>query len=334
MSPLQHSLRNTIAAQSPGLLLQPFGWAASSVMQMARAEPRLLAHLTDLDKLRLHSIVLYLAHRDQGTLGPEEAVFLASARSRDIVEGAIGNLPRHLFGLLRRLPACALERDLYKSVVTIAANEEFTGALMGHSLLTSTEISRLGRVPSPLCSAELLNAVHLDVFRLAAIAEVCDWLEYRCNIDAVSRYLSACSLAQVRQVTLDLMRTLPPLPVFPPRSVGTAHLIETAEDLRRAGRVARNCLGRSTHELTLNQAAFYVWQDDDEPIYIRVNKPYGLGWFLSHMKLGENRPPTAERVELVEQAFCAAGIDKGIVGDALLVLLFDPEERALEALRD
>src|SRR5229473_330538 len=148
MPTLKHP-RNTIAVQSPGLLLHPFGWAASLVMQMARAEPRLLAHLTDLDKVRLHSIVLYLAYRDEGTLGPEEAVFLAAARSRDIVERAIGNLPRHLFGLLRRLPVCALERDLYKSVVTIAANEEFAGALMGHSLLTSTEISRLGRVPSP-----------------------------------------------------------------------------------------------------------------------------------------------------------------------------------------
>jgi hypothetical protein len=200
---------------------------------MVSAEPRLLAHLTDLDQMRLHAIALYLAYRDDEALGSQDAAFLACARSRDIVEKATGGSPpRHLLGLLRRLPACALERDLYKRLVAIAADEEFTRVLMRQSLLSGTEIAKLTHVPSLLCSAALLSAVHVDVFRLAAIAEICGWLERKWNIEAASHYLKARNLSQVRQVTLDLMRALPPVPPFPPRSVGAARIIETAEDLR------------------------------------------------------------------------------------------------------
>src|SRR5258708_20855236 len=101
MPTLSDVLRNNPANRTPGLLLQPFAWAARSVMHMARAEPRLLRHLTDLDQLRLHAIALYLAYRDDDAFAPEDAAFLASARSRDIVEQPAGQPPRPFLALLR-----------------------------------------------------------------------------------------------------------------------------------------------------------------------------------------------------------------------------------------
>ena len=334
MPSLSDAFRNTVATRTPGLLLQPFGWAARSVMHLATAEPRLLSHLTDLDQVRLHAMALYLAYRDGEPLGEDDAAFLACARSRDILEKATGGAPMHLLGLLRRLPASVLERELYKGLVAIAADEAFARVLMRHSVLTSTEIAKIIHVPASLRSAPLLSALYVDVFRLAAIADVCDWFDRRWNIEAASHYLRADSLSQVRQLTLDLVRSLPAIPAFPPRTVGVARLLESAKDLQRAGRTGKNCLGYVTRELKLNIAAFYVWHDDEEPIYIRVSNPYGLGWFLSQMKLAENKAPDAERVATVEQAFGLVGIDKETVSDALAVLLFDTDDDSPDDTRD
>jgi hypothetical protein len=295
-------------------------------MHLATAEPRLLSHLTDLDQVRLHAMALYLAYRDAGPLGEDDAAFLACARSRDIIEKATGRAPSHLLGLLRRLPPCVLEREPYKGLVAIAADEPFARVIMRHSVLSSTKIAKIIQVPASLRSAPLLSALYVDVSRLAAVAEVCDWFERRWNIEAARHYLRADSLSQVRQLTLDLVRSLPAIPAFPPRTVGAARILESAKDLQRAGRAGKNCLGYVTRELKLNVAAFYVWHDDEEPIYIRVSKPYGLGWFLSQMMLAENRAPRTERVALVEQAFGLAGIDKETVSDALALLLFDADD--------
>src|SRR5260221_676406 len=74
--------------RTPGLLLEPFRWAAEPVMRLALAEPRLLAHLIDLNAVRMHVIALYLANRRTDADDGADAALLASGRARDIIAKA------------------------------------------------------------------------------------------------------------------------------------------------------------------------------------------------------------------------------------------------------
>ncbi len=49
----------SIRPTPPGLLLQPFGWAAEAVLTMARAQPQFLNHLIEVTPIRLHAIALW-----------------------------------------------------------------------------------------------------------------------------------------------------------------------------------------------------------------------------------------------------------------------------------
>lgn len=117
------------------------------------------------------------------------------------------------------------------------------------------------------------------------------------------------------------LRTLLQVSRLPPRKVGPATLIDTREELARIGRVARNCLGRCVHNPYYNSATMYVWEDDDEPIFIQADRTNGLGWFLSDMKLAKNRPLPDERRQLVGRIFETAGFDLEAVARNLTTLL-------------
>ena len=49
----------------PGYLVTPFGWAAQQLAAMIQSEPRLLTHVFELDRPRMHVIALALAHLDE-----------------------------------------------------------------------------------------------------------------------------------------------------------------------------------------------------------------------------------------------------------------------------
>ena len=103
-------------------------------------------------------------------------------------------------------------------------------------------------------------------------------------------------------------------------------MIETCQELRRAGRTGRNCLGRYARELARNSGAFYIWKDDHEPIYIRVTRNMELGWFLSDMQLAGNKRPPDRRWQLVDRAFEAAGIDWEAIATNMSDLLLGRED--------
>ena len=48
----------------PGYLVTPFGWAAQPLAAMIQADPELLTHVFELDRVRMHVIALALAHLD------------------------------------------------------------------------------------------------------------------------------------------------------------------------------------------------------------------------------------------------------------------------------
>ena len=68
---------------APGYLLAPFGWAAEPLATMVQADPGLLMHVLELDRPRMHTIALALAHLD-GAGSCQLGSVLLSASAREI----------------------------------------------------------------------------------------------------------------------------------------------------------------------------------------------------------------------------------------------------------
>ena len=137
------------ALRVPGLLLQPFRWAAEPLMRLALAEPRLLAHPTDLTALRLHVITFYLAVHDDDYDDSATAGFLASARSRNILERALARPPQRLLGLLRRLPDQAMSIATYKQLAAPRPKPEQD---RGHCMACECDYGPHAQAGVPACS--------------------------------------------------------------------------------------------------------------------------------------------------------------------------------------
>lgn len=305
----------------PGLLLQPFGWAAEPLMRLALAEPRLLAHLTDLTALRLHVIAFYLAVHGDDRDDSATAAFIASARSWSILERALGGPPQRLLGLLRRLPDQAMSIATYKQLAAITSNAMLVNIMIRQSKLRAVDIERLAKTSPVLLAGPLQKVLASDMRKLAAVVETAAWFSQRWNMEVTDRFAAIRSLAESSRLTSELLRTLPPVPRLPPRVVGHARMIETDQELARAERMGRNCLSSYAAQITQLKCAIYIWDDGDEPIYIEVRRRDELGWCLADMKVANNSPPPDERQKLVDHAFDVAGIDSNAVAISLNLLL-------------
>lgn len=290
-------------------------------MRLALTEPRLLVHLTDLDTLRMHVMAFYLALRSDVPDDGTDAAFLASARSHDVVAKALARPPGRLLGLLRRLPGQAMSLVTYTQLATITSNKKLVNAMMNRSKIRGADIKRLTAVPSVLLTGRLLRALDGDMSKLASVVETTNWFAHRWRIDVADRFAAVRNLAELSWLMSDLLSALPPVPRLPPRIVGHAKLIETPQELARAARTGRNCLGSYAPQITLLKCSIYIWDDGDEPIYIEVKRKDRLGWFLSEMKVAKNQAPPDERRQLVDHAFDAAGIDADAVASNLKYLL-------------
>ena len=309
------------ALRVPGLLLQPFRWAAEPLMRLALAEPRLLAHLTDLTALRLHVITFYLAVHGDDYDDNATAAFLASARSSNILERALARPPQRLLGLLRRLPDQAMSIATYKQLAAITSNATLVNIMIKQSKLRGVDIERLAKTPPVLLAGPLPRVLASDMSKLAAVVETAAWFARRWSIEVTDRFAAIRSLAELSQLTSELLRTLPPVPRLPPRVVGHSKMIETHQELARAARAGRNCLGSYAAQITQLKCAVYIWDDGDEPIYIEVKRKDELGWFVADMKVANNTSPSDERRKLVDHAFDVAGIDSNAVAVNLNLLL-------------
>lgn len=322
-----HESETPAAHRKPGLILAPFGWAAVPIFQLAILEPRLMAHLMDLDSPRFHALALYLAHKNEEDLAYQDAAILASARSRDILKAAIGRQPNHLMGLLRRLPEYALRRENYLHLAEMESNQLRSQVLMRNYRIIDLTVAKLVDVPELLLRGPLLQALRGDLLKLAGVAQICRWLGRLWRIEAMADYAAARSRGQVRQITMDLLREVPPIGFSPPRIVGQARLIESTDELRRVGRAAKNCLAHFAGQQTRGEVAFYVWDEEDEEaaIYVQVRRPMGFGWFLGDMKHAGNRAVLAAQAAIVHSAFETAGIASSDIADSLVALLLDEE---------
>jgi hypothetical protein len=94
---------------TPGHLLAPFGWATDALGAMVEAEPTLLFHLFELDRARMHLIVLALAHLNE--FSPDIGVFLANGSVRAVSERILGRCPTGIKRALGNLPPRVMPPD-------------------------------------------------------------------------------------------------------------------------------------------------------------------------------------------------------------------------------
>jgi hypothetical protein len=76
---------------------------------MVEAEPTLLFHLIELDRARMHLIVLALAHLNE--FSPDIGVFLANGSVRAVSERILGRCPTGIKRALGNLPPRVMPPD-------------------------------------------------------------------------------------------------------------------------------------------------------------------------------------------------------------------------------
>jgi hypothetical protein len=99
----QHPSVEAITPFKPGHLLAPFGWASDALATIVKAEPKLLIHLFELDRARLHLIGLAFAHLNE--IPPALYLLLLNGPMREAAEQILGHCPSGIKRVLDYLPA-------------------------------------------------------------------------------------------------------------------------------------------------------------------------------------------------------------------------------------
>src|SRR5580692_10549963 len=102
----------------PGYLLTPFGWAVQPLAALIQADPELLTHVFELDRVRMHVIALALAHLDRNP-APHLASVLFRASIHEVLHRVVGRSPPGIRRVLRHLPFSVLSRQGYLWLVEL-----------------------------------------------------------------------------------------------------------------------------------------------------------------------------------------------------------------------
>lgn len=295
----------------PGYLLTPFGWAAPGLATMVAAEPRLLAHLFELDRWRMHVIALALAHID-GNVSPQVGLLLVRASAKEILDHVLGRRPMGIKRVLRRLPYAVLPAESYRQLVDLL-NEPETAKLLHHlpeTTITDSTIRLLHEVPVPLRSVVL--ALVEFIHRLDHLADGLRLLAARgaapsfnaLVADLAARSQPAQFVARMKQLVAAL-----PLPeTLPPAQIGKARRLDRTEDVRVLAKRWKNCLVMYTHRIDAGECAIYLWDDANAPAICQVTRHGRLGWFLSDARGPQNVDLEPDQMALIEAAFAEVGI--------------------------
>src|ERR1700726_2401796 len=114
----------------PGYLVTPFGWAAQQLAAMIQSEPRLLTHVFELDRPRMHVIALALAHLDESPAS-DLATVLFRGSIHEVLHRVVGRSPPGIRRVLRHLPFAVLSRQGYLWLVELLDDPQ-TARLLHH----------------------------------------------------------------------------------------------------------------------------------------------------------------------------------------------------------
>jgi len=295
----------------PGSLLIPFDWAAQPLAEIIQSEPRLLTHVFELDRPRMHVIALVLAHLD-GRPEPHLAPILFKAPIREVLQRVLGRCPVGAKRVLLRLPSAVLSQQGYLRLVELL-DDPRSAKLLHH--LEQTEISDstvrvLYEVP-----AELRPILAGLVKFIDTLDHLPDGLRWLASLGAASSFdaliADLAGQAQPGQFIArlkDLVSQLPLPENLPPAQIGKARRIDATADICALAKAFKNCLAIYTREVDAGTCAIYLWDDPAAPAVCLVTRQGRLGWCLSEALGPRNAKLDSKQLQEITTAFADAGV--------------------------
>ena len=146
----------------PGYLVTPFGWAAQPLAELIQADPELLTHVFELDRVRMHVVALALAHLDESPAsGLATVLFRGSIH--EVLHRVVGRSPPGIRRVLRRLPFAVLSREGYQRLIELL-DDPRSAKLLHHldaKAITNSTVRVLHEIPAVLRSVfgELVRCI-------------------------------------------------------------------------------------------------------------------------------------------------------------------------------
>jgi hypothetical protein len=303
------------ARRPPGFLLSPFGWAAEPLAAMAQAEPRLLAHLFEIGRPRMHMIALALAHLDR-EVPPEFGLLLARGSRRVILDRTVGHQVIGIGRALDHLPAEVLSQDGYRQLVAILDDPK-TAKILYHAYeINNTTIRVLYALPKSLCRPVAVSLIGWDC-KLDGFA---DGLRFLVAAGAAPSFDAlVCDLAAVThpgQFIAKIKRLVEALPLpktSPPATVGHGRRLDRIAEVRALGKDWQNCLATFMSQINEGKSAVYLWDDGHVFAACLVKRHGRLGWFLAQVKGPRNADIEPVQLEVIRTSFANAGVPQARV---------------------
>ena len=298
----------------PGYLVTPFGWAAQPLVAMIQAEPELLTHVFELDRVRMHVIALALSHLD-GTPTPQFASVLFRGSIHEVLHRVVGRSPHGIRRVLRRLPFAVLSRQGYQRLIELL--DDPRSAKLLHHLdatgITDSTVRVLYEIPAVLrpVLGELVRFIE-RIEKLDQLPVGLQWLASRgaaASFDALVADLAAH--AQPGQFVARLNKLVSELPLpqtLPRKQIGLARRIDATADICALAKQFKNCLVNFVTQIDAGGCAVYLWDDPASPAVCLVTRQGRLGWFLGEARGPENAKLHRKQLQEIVIAFTDADI--------------------------
>jgi hypothetical protein len=297
----------------PGYLLTPFGWAAQPLAALVQADPELLTHVFELDRMRMHVIALALAHLD-GNPAPHLAPVLFRASIHEVLHRVAGRSPPGIRRVLRRLPFAVLSRQGYRLIELL--DEPQSAKLLCHldaTAITDSTVRVLYEIPAVLrpVLGELIRFIE-RIEKLDQLPVGLRWLASRgaaASFDALIADLAAH--AQPGQFVARLNKLVSELPLpqtLSPKQIRLARRIDATADICALAKQFRNCLANFVTQIDAGGCAVYLWDAPAAPAVCLVTRQGRLGWTLSEALGPENAKLDRKQLQEIITAFTEAGI--------------------------
>ena len=298
----------------PGYLVTPFGWAAQPLVAVIQAEPELLTHVFELDRVRMHVIALALSHLD-GTPTPQFASVLFRGSIHEVLHRVVGRSPHGIRRVLRRLPFAVLSRQGYLRLIELLDDPQSANLLhhLDATAITDSTVRVLYEIPAVLrpVLGELVRFIE-RIEKLDQLPVGLRWLASRgaaASFDTLVADLAA--QAQPGQFVARLSKLVSELPLpqtLPPQQIGLARRIDATADICALAKRFKNCLANFVTQIDAGGCAVYLWDDPAAPAVCLVTRQGRLGWTL-HEALGPaNAKLDRKQLQEIITAFADADI--------------------------
>jgi hypothetical protein len=295
------------------------GPAAQAVTALLALSPEMARRSLSWTRSYLHALSIVLQGRGCAAPASAKALYrrnpdLFARKTRELLEEALGPVPPRFERFLDRLGLRLRGLEFYQTwAAELSADKRLAIFLTSSSTrLTETKLRGLLLLPPDLRTPRMMARVTCpdDV----ALAE-----------RLIRMICERCPEVRAEQVRQSLARTeadpddwlnewlweaeLPRAP-FPAR--GKLHPFTSGQEMRRAGRHFKNCLGDMIDEAIAGERAFYLWQDRPSAI-VALKRVGVLGWVLDEVKLSRNRKPSRAMFAEIEACLEGAGcLTRGI----------------------